>query len=238
MKKLIILVLVACLLIPVSCAKAPPAPAPAPAPAPTPAPFPTPPQRVPKTNLDVIELNYVRDEWGNGCFLGFVKNVSNSAVEGLRLMLTVYDKAGMLLAQDMAPIGPALRPGEHYPFRIGRRFEPLESYARYKIEVEAYPHRGGGMMLCPELRVISERREEEGRITGTLQNTSDRTAEFVDIVAAGYDKDGKLIAIGHEIGQVSTIPLGISAPFEVVFSPHEALSVTDYEFFISARLKE
>lgn len=203
-----------------------------------PTPIPTTPPSVPEVLVEATDVTFLPREWGDGYFLGFVKNVSNSPVGGVTLTLTIYDKAAVLIAQEKRPIFTSLRPGERYPFQIYLSSQQLESYDRYEIAFETYRYYKGDERLCPELKVTSDHWEGEGRITGILQNTTQKTAEAVGIRVAGYDDEGKLIAVDSQMGGATTIPPGMSAAFEVNLLSGEPSKVTNYEFFISARLED
>jgi len=180
--------------------------------------------------VPIVGFSYVN-------LLGFVKNVSTSPIGNVSLTLTVYDKAAVVIAEGLGAVPVALFPGERCPFMITMFVKPLESWHSSKLTVKTQPYDKMMSRLCPELKVISHRWEKEGRITGTLQNTSQKTAELVTVWAAGYDKQGKLIAVGFGTVASMSIGSGVSVAFSLLLGTPDTPTVTDDELFIAALLK-
>lgn len=213
-----------------------PVPAPPSVPTPTPSstPTPPPPPSISTDTIEVTELTTVSEGFGYISLLGFVKNVGTSPISSVFLTLTVYDKAAVVIGGGPGDVTVTLFPGERYPFAILMSGKLLESWDSSKLTVETGPYSQTLPRLCPELKVISHRWEKEGLITGILQNTSHKTAVSVSVEAAGYDKQGKLIAVGLG-GPVSmSIGSGVSVAFEIPFALADPSKVTDYKLFISA----
>lgn len=198
----------------------------------------TTPLTISTASVEATDVTILPREWGDGYFFGFVKNVSSSLVGGATITLTIYDKAGVIVAQEKRFVFTSLRPGERYPFSIWFSSEQLESYDRYEIALDTYQYYKGDEMLCPELKVISDWWEKGELITGTLQNTSQKTAQSVSICIAGYDNEKGIITVDRQTSGVPTIPAGMSATFKVNLLNGEPSKITNYEYFISARLED
>jgi len=198
----------------------------------------TEPPTISIANVEAIDVTILAREWGDGYFFGFVKNFNSSPVGISTITLTIYDKADVIIAQEKRFVFMSLRPGERYPFSMWFSSEQLESYDRYEIALDTYQYYKGDEMLYPELNVINDRWEKGELITGTLQNTSQKTAQSVSICIAGYDNEGRLITVDRQTAGVSTIPAGMTATFKVNLLNGEPSKITNYEYFISARLED
>lgn len=205
---------------------------------PTPEPIVQPLSCVVEGPLEATDLYLVSGTRFGHYVVGFVENTSDSTVRVFRLRLNSYDSSGVLLDEEIDNLSLHLYPGERYPIGMYLSSGAWESFDRCLLSFDPSESYMAELRLWPELEVVSESWGDEKLTAVTVRNSSQRTAEWVSVRAAGYDSQGRLVAVGKQILGVTTMLPGASAICEIDFWSGDPTKVASYQFFISAELEE
>ncbi|HXG07874.1 MAG TPA: CFI-box-CTERM domain-containing protein [Nitrososphaera sp.] len=156
--------------------------------------------------------------------LGEIRNDSDSAMKNVRITISFYDSEGNLLDEyQRAPALQVINPGESSPFEILLLdSDTVERVANFTMTAQGQ----NTELKEKQLEIISSNSRLD--ILGTYyinaaaRNNGQERADNAIMIATLYDKDGRVIAIGHALAEAgrgsSNITAGSEAPFGIVIT--------------------
>jgi murein DD-endopeptidase MepM/ murein hydrolase activator NlpD len=175
-----------------------------PTPTPTPLPF------------TIAGLSFQETPVGGLWCFGEVYNTTSMAIEQVQVLVRLFDEAGEVVAADSGFVAlDVLRPGERAPFAILFPRLPAQ-FSRY----EALPL--GGVALTPKASYYLEleagdleadRQGETLTLSGVVRNKGEADAEKVRVTVAGYNGEGRVVAMRQVSSAAPLLPPGAEAPF-------------------------
>jgi hypothetical protein len=150
--------------------------------------------------------------------VGEVRNDAHVNVTGALITITFYDGRGEVIEETSAPtLIDILKPKQRSPFITSLPRPP---------DMWEYSLRAIGQPTLEQpwegLTVIDHRAYEDEagfyHVVGEVENSGRRTADFVQVVVALYDKWGKIVNVGFVYSQPSTVRPGERAAFDCSFT--------------------
>lgn len=185
------------------------------------------PEAIP-VSVEVSNIASYETPVGSLWFLGEVENTSERGVEGVQVVVSLYDEVGQTLATESAFTELSLIPaGGKAPFAILFTDPPL-NFKEYTVVAQGgvVAHEG---IEYRDLEVIDHSTEAEGylyTITGEVRNIGQFDAESVVVVVTAYDAEGRVVAIRDVYTELEIIPSGGSSPFAARLYPAAGTVVT------------
>jgi len=185
---------------------------------PTIAPVPS-PTLAPRLRFDIWGVNSYQDAVGSLRFLFEVRNLNDSAVEGVRAQVILRDVEGHIVGSQQAYARlDLLGPGDTAPIMIVF-FLTAPEFHTYDVEIEAERADHVQSLLHPSLHVV----DDTGRVgqwvpyevLGLARNAGDSDAESVSLHITCYDEEGTVVAVGSGAPEERTILAGDSSDFLV-----------------------
>jgi hypothetical protein len=168
------------------------------------------------------QFSYV-DETKIMHILGEIKNDSDTAMKNVLITASFYDKEGNLLDKSSrAPALQLINPGESSPFEIQYFDQKVDMVANFTISASGQTTEAKEK----QLKIISanSRLDLLGTyyINTNARNEGQKTATNAIMIAALYDKDGRVIAVGNALAEAgpgsSNITAGSEAPFGIAIT--------------------
>ena len=147
-------------------------------------------------HISILSRSHFYDSSGSLHVVGEVKNVGDSSVKHVNVSVVCYDASNNTVAFGSKNVSiDVLLPGQKSPFEIV--FEDAHHMSHYEASVSSYETTN--IMPYRNLKIVSHNssRDETGRlhIVGEVENTGNRNATGVEVIAAFYDEMGTLIAM-------------------------------------------
>lgn len=172
-----------------------------------------------QSGFTVISTNDYIDSIGFFHIVGELRNDSDRVARFIELTATLYDNQDVVVGR---PFGYAqidvMRPGERSAFHlIFGESSQIEKIASYKISIDSV-----NMFVDKprnlELKVGDGYLDDIGfyHQVGEVTNNGDRTASFVEVSAAFYDGDGKIVDAAFGYTSPSEINPGQTHSFEII----------------------
>jgi LysM repeat protein len=176
------------------------------------------------TPLPVLieNLHFTENTIGGVWVLGEVHNTTGTALEQVRVGVTLVDGAGTELAESEALVALDLVDlGERAPFAIlfGSAPENFEQYQAYPVSaVPAYVGSYYRDLAVEEIRSESERYASY-TVNGVVRNTGPEEAVDVQVVLTAYDPLNRVIAVQQVTPSHNVVPRGGTTTFTAVLAP-------------------
>jgi LysM repeat protein len=172
--------------------------------------------------VTIQHLHFTENTIGGVWVLGEAFNSSGTALEQVRVGVTLVDAAGSELAQSQALVAlDLLDIGEAAPFAIliGSAPESFDRYRAYIVSaVPAYVGSYYRDLVVEEIQSESERYASY-TVTGIVRNTGPEEAVSVQVVLTAYDPLDRVIAVGQIVPDYNVIPRGGTTTFTAVLAP-------------------
>jgi hypothetical protein len=168
----------------------------------------------PTPSLPALEIlssqSYVDYGWLH--IVGEVQNNSNTPMEFVKIVATLYDDGGKITGTDFTYTElDVIPPGGKSPFETGT--DNYEGTTNYKLQVQG----DKGTLGRQDLVISGDSSYEEYgwlHIRGEVKNTGSVAAQYVKIIATLYDADGNVVSMDFTYTELDTILPGESSPFE------------------------
>jgi hypothetical protein len=170
-----------------------------------------------------IEFTDYTDAAGGAVIVGIIHNKSSERLENVKVVAELLDANGNTVGTGDDILLPlALMEGDQtLPFQV-RIESPGEGAERIHVKVHADVFDPTGLHVFTAAQGLSVEGDtlDTGatgpHVTGQVRNGGQKAATLVEVVAVGYDADGKLVDTGS--GFVTTdIAAGDTAPFDLLF---------------------
>lgn len=179
-----------------------------------PAPTPSLPTATPTPSLPQLEIlshqSYVDDGWFH--IVGEVRNNSDTPMEFVKIVATLYDDAGQVVGTDFTYTEiDVIPPGGKSPFETGT--DEWEGATNYKLQVQG----NVGTLPRQDIVILGHSHYADSgwlHVRGEVQNTGDTPAEFVKIVVTLYDAAGNVVGTDFTYTDLDVVPAGGTSPFE------------------------
>jgi hypothetical protein len=160
---------------------------------------------------------------------GEIKNNEDTCQEYVEVVATFYDASGVVCAlAKTRTFVHLVEPGGVTPFELDlideSRIALVESYS---LEVQSdpaaqCPYTGLGAL---SIKSSSSYVDESGysRIVGEVENTGNKTAEWVGVAATVYDVQGDVVGVGETPTDPDTVDPGASSTFDIKFWDKEQI---------------
>ncbi|MGD9891055.1 MAG: FxLYD domain-containing protein [Dehalococcoidia bacterium] len=175
--------------------------------------------------VEIVSTSSYESITGSLHLVGEVANNTESTIEYVKIIVAYYAADGALVATDFTYTEmDELQPGETSPFDI-LTIDPPAGIDRHELLVE-YDDTRQAPLRGFETSVGSVRTSSIGslRITGEVQNNTGVAAEYVKVIAALYDADGRVIRVDFTFSERDEIEPGGRSPFEVLIIDAPAYS--------------
>lgn len=218
----------------------------------TPATPPKSPTPKPQIKLEVGSYSSYSDSPFPGylTFVGEVLNKGDTPAWRIQVAVSLLDGGGNIVgvsSNNMANLNVIPARGK-YPFLI--RISKPSPYKEVKIQVQGEPY-GDSSLFPPylDLRVEGVTGKAPGPtgpispsgngyiLRGRINNTGNKTATSVKVVAIAYDQNGKVMDVGFTYSELDQIQAGGNAPFELQLSTIKA-TPPKYELFAQGTEKK
>jgi hypothetical protein len=193
----------------------------------------------PQINLEMGNYTSYLDSIGVRWFAGEILNKGNAPAESVEVALSLLDSNGNVAAVGTTSLSFVQANGK-FPFKIMVDSAPQE-WKDVKFQIQGSPSDSFSFMPpyvdFTTSNVNGQPSDFGGfSLTGTVTNTGQETATLVNVVAAAYDEDGKVIDVADTFTALSDIAPGGDSPFSIDF-----LSMTEapasYELFVVSYTK-
>lgn len=167
--------------------------------------------------VSILSRSHFYDRSGFLHIVGEVKNVGDSSPKHVKVSVVCYDASNNTVAFESKNASiDVLLPGQKSPFEI--ILEDVYHMSHYEVAVSSYETTN--IIPYRTLKIISHNssRDETGRlhIEGEVENTGDRNATGVEVIAAFYDERGTLIAMNTTYTEPANLEYGRIAEFEII----------------------
>jgi hypothetical protein len=172
------------------------------------------PTATPTPSLPQLEILSHQSYEDAGWFhiVGEVRNNSDTPMEFVEIVATLYDDAGQVVGTDFTYTElDVIPPGAQSPFETGT--DEWAGATNYKLQAQGSP----GTMPRQDIVILSHSHYEDLgwlHVRGEVQNTGDTPAEFVKIVVTLYDAAGNVVGTDFTYTELDAIPPGGTSPFE------------------------
>jgi len=208
-----------------------------PPPPPEPTPPPPPPPPPPPGGLIVLDHTSYTDTINYLHIVGEVQNTTSSNIEFGRIVATIYNSSGGVIATDFTyTYLDILAPGEKSPFHVLSEMPP--GFANYTLQTE---YRTTSTPPNRSLTILSQSSNVDSigylHIVGEVRNDSGHTIEFCEISGTMYDSGGKVVETDFTYTSISTLSPGQTSPFELLISSNRASLVHHWNLYTQYRVK-
>jgi len=180
-------------------------------------------------SIEVSKINPYETPVGSLWFLGEVENTSGANVEGVRVVVSLYDEDSRMVATESSFTELNLiPPGDRAPFAVLFTDPPrFREYAATAQGVAVAAREGAEYQDLEAVNCIGEAGEYSTYIIkGEVKNLGQFDAESVVVVVTAYDAQGRVVAIRDTYAESEVIPAGGSSPFTAHLSPAAGMVVT------------
>lgn len=172
------------------------------------------------------EADVVAGDWkvvpnaiGGAYFFGEVINQGTEMASSIKVVVTLRDAGNAVLASEGAFLAqPSLIPaGEKRPFKGMIGSIDLSTVATQDIQIQFETFDPSAFMAdyYTISFAVTQPQWTADHITGEVQNTGEKPAQFVQISAIGYDAEGKVSTVETGITSLDQIAPGASSPFDI-----------------------
>lgn len=173
-----------------------------------------------------------------GKVLGEIENVIGKTIEHPFVYVTFYDDTGRVIGADYDPTGiDRLAPGGSLPFELRLVYCPSAWYNSIRSYSLCASYGDSYNKPYTDLQIVEYTPEinQYGycKIVGKVRNVGEMKAEFVQVLAAVSDSDGKMLACFSTYAQPSEIQPGQTSDFQLSESlgKEQAGRVANYRFY-------
>jgi len=180
-------------------------------------------------SIEVSKISPYETPVGSLWFLGEVENTSGVNVEGVRVVVSLYEEDGRMVATESSFTELNLiPPGGRAPFAVLFTSPPrFKEYAATAQGVAVAAREGAEYRDLEAVNCIGEAGEYSTyTIMGEVRNSGQSDAESVVVVVTAYDAQGRVVAIRDACAESEVIPVGGSSPFTARLSPAAGTVVT------------
>lgn len=177
-------------------------------------PTPSLPTAAPTPSLPQLQILSHQSYEDAGWFhiVGEVQNNSDTPMEFVKIVATLYDDAGQVVGTDFTYTEiDVIPPGGKSPFETGT--DKWAGTTNYKLQVQGSP----GTLPRQDIVILSHSHYIDGgwlHVRGEVQNTGNTPAEFVKLVVTLYDAVGNVVGTDFTYTELDVVPAGGTSPFE------------------------
>lgn len=171
-------------------------------------------------SLEVVSHHSYVDDIGYYNIVGEVRNNTDSPMEYVEIVATLYDDDGNMTGTESGfTLLDVVLPGGKSPFEIST--SEWEGTTHYKLQVQGDP----ADMPRQDMSIVSHssRVDRLGylNIFGEVQNTGETASEWVQIVATLYDEADNVVGASYAFSSMDIIEPGETSPFRMSISHWE-----------------
>lgn len=168
-------------------------------------------------HVSILSTSDFYDGTGFLHIVGEVKNVGDLSLKHVNVSVVCYDASNNRIAFESKNASiDVLLPGQKSPFEI--ILEDVYHMSHYEVVASSY--KTTNILPYRTLKFISHNssRDETGRlhIVGEVENTGDKNATGVEVIAAFYDERGTVIAMNTTYTEPANLEPGLVAEFEII----------------------
>ncbi len=145
--------------------------------------------------------------------IGEVENTSNTPMEYVKLVATLYDdKDSVVGTESTYTILDVIPPGGRSPFEM--MTSDWDGMTRYKLQVQS----SEGDLPETLVSVVSHRQRIDGdyyHIVGEVKNEGGAPVEYVKVIATLYDEADKVVGVTYSYAILDAVPAAGKSPFEL-----------------------
>lgn len=209
----------------------------------TPAPTPLPPTVTPTpipALLEVVQSGRYTTPGGGLVVFGLVRNAGTTAIQRLRVVARADDSAGTTVGagSDGFLAQTALESGEVAPFFIvlsplsGKLADlVLQTQAELYLPNSRTNPRLGHTAKAEGLKLAALPKSTGYQLTGRVRNTGEWPITLIQVLAAGYDGQDKLVDVSKAVIPLDPVLAGEVAPFSLTFRRPDA-RIARYDLLI------
>lgn len=168
-------------------------------------------------SAEVRDVLPLRTSIGAVYFVGEIVNTGNRPIAKPETIISLLDAEGRRLAFETGyTVQDIVMPGETVPVTVIFS-DPPETWGTFEVFLQAKASTGREFMaytaFASDDTTIS--RDDNGYyvLSGTVQNTGESRAEFIQAVASLYDGDGKIVGVGSAYLEQSKLDAGEQSTF-------------------------
>mgnify|MGYP000119240242 CR=1 FL=1 len=185
--------------------------------------------------VELTDIDYYIDSFGDLVIVGEVKNADQSNVEYIKVFASIYDKSDKLVAVGWSYAwADILRPGEVSPFKIDIFDTPPEAdHWTVWVQGTKTEEQPVGNLVFANV----DHKLENGIATfsGTIRNDGKETMEYIEVAVTIYDKEGKVVMVDWDWLEGELAPKG-TMDFE--FDVKVPDTATNFELYVKGSVKE
>lgn len=184
--------------------------------------------------ISVVSVNALPTSIGP-VVVGEVRNASNGPVEGVQVGVSLTDKAGKSIGDQVGfTLLHILPPGAKAPFSIpytgGRR-----DVSKVSATVMAEPKVASSFEVVQVTNKAGTTLGNDYEVTGTVTNSSSTPVNFANTVVTFYDKGGAVVGAAHDVSDATPIAPGGTTSFTVLLQ-EQGGSVATYSLEAEAQV--
>lgn len=194
----------------------------------------------PELSLEIVDQNNYTSSIGTLHFIGILENSGSVAAEFVEILVSLRDADNKLIDSTFSfSMLNVMEPGDRSPFQVSF-IEPPDDWENYEIAVQA--DEAGFIETYTDFEILSAEGSETGygayEIDGEVNNTGDSAAEFVEIIAALYDAEGRIIGTEFTFTKLDKVPAGGSSPFTVSALQTAEGSVDHFDLWVQGSISD
>lgn len=189
-----------------------------------------------------LDFTDYSDASGADVVVGKVHNKGSDRLENVKVTAELLDANGNTVGTGddiMLPL--AIMEGDQtLPFQV-RITSPGEGAERIHVQVHADVYDATGFHIFDPAQKLAVEGTTLGKgalgpnITGRVRNDGSKAATLVNVIAAGYDADGKLVDTGTAY-LTSDVEAGTTSPFELMFLRPD-VEITKFDIWVLGQEK-
>jgi len=168
-------------------------------------------------SAEVRDVLPLRTSIGAVYFVGEVVNTGSHPIAKPETIISLLDAEGKRLAFETGyTVQDIVMPGETVPVTVIFS-DPPETWSTFEVFLQAKASTGREFMaytaFTADYTTISKDDNGYYVLSGTVQNTGESRAEFIQAVASLYGEDGKIVGIGSAYLEQSKLDVGEQSAF-------------------------
>lgn len=210
---------------PPTATSVPPTPLP-----PTATPVPPTPTEAAGDALQIVQwTNYTSKYVDTITVVGLVKNMRSYPLDQIQIVAEAVgaDGASVGSGNDLLLSGAILAPGATLPFRAAI-LSPTGKADKISLTGQAARFDPNGFHIFAPAAGLSVEGITLGKgylgasVTGRVKNGGSGAATLISVIAAGYDKAGKLVDVNNSYAKVDPLAAGATSPFQIDMTREDA----------------
>jgi hypothetical protein len=173
--------------------------------------------------------------------IGVVRNNTDRPFKFVEIVASTFDEDGVFVdSRTTFAMVELLLPGEVVPFEL--LFFDAPAFASYELAVEFTEADPDDLNeTCREFEISDAAGSADSfgyEITGQVTSGCADTVEFVEIIAAVYDAEGRLIGADFIFSELDELAPGATSPFALLLTGVKASEVARFELVVEGTVKD